>query len=161
MSPQKKVTNAQLQAEVAILNNIEIRQANREVDHKRIVKLTSMSKFTSAFSSIMFSPEAAYEKGWIRVAIYGGDIVAVTCVRHKVREPKTVLYFLIVHPHIRGHKVGARMLKDLEEQTPHNCLKFNVSKENPDARKFYARHGYKVMHADAMRGTAWEMERSW
>ena len=157
----KKPSNKAIQREVSVSRNVKIRPAVRAEDHKTLVKLANMSKFTAAFSSIMFSSEESYEKGWIRVAMYGDDIVALSCVRHKKREPKTVLYFLIVHPHVRGHRVGEKMLKDLEKQTPHNCLKFNVSKENPDARKFYARHGYRVTSNSAMHGTGWEMERSW
>ena len=140
--------------------DINIRTANKEQDHTRLVKLAKMSKFTNAFGSIMFSSVESYEKGWIRVGLLDHDIVALTCVRHKVREPKTVLYFLIVHPQLRGHEIGARMLEDLEQQTPHNCIKFNVSKENPDARRFYKRHGYRVV-GTSMGGTGWAMERSW
>lgn len=144
-----------------MIDEIKIRKAEHRRDHKALVKLASMSKFTSAFSSIMFSSEESYKKGWIRVGVYGEDIVAMTCVRHKVREPKTVLYFLIVHPHLRDHKVGALMLEDLEAQSPHNCLKFNVSKENPDAKRFYARHGYRVTSDTALNGMGWEMEKNW
>jgi ribosomal protein S18 acetylase RimI-like enzyme len=139
---------------------VHIRTAFKD-DHEAIVKLMNFSKFTNAFSSHMFSSDASYQKGWIRVAILDEEIVAATCVRHKVQEPKTVLYFLIVHPHLRDRKLGALMVEDMERETPHNCIKFNVSKENPDARKFYLRHGYKITSHTALQGLGWEMEKSW
>lgn len=142
-------------------NDIEIREADRELDHKQLVKLANLSKFTHAFSSIMFSSEEAYEKGWIRVATYDEEIIGLSCVRHKKREPKTVLYFLVIHPVHRCRKIGEMMLKDLEEQTPHDCIKFNVSKENPHARRFYTRHGYKVVDSTTLNGQGWGMEKSW
>lgn len=150
-----------IKAAPTIRQELKIRKASRR-DHKRLVELARLSKFTRDFSNTqMFSSDNAYEKGWIRVATLGKDIVAMTCVRHKVREPATVLYFLIVHPTVRGHGIGAVMLEDLESQTPHNLIKFNVNHQNPDARRFYARHGYRVTRQDALHGTCWEMEKSW
>lgn len=137
--------------------------AVRESDHAELVKVANTSKFTSSFSSIMFSPEAAYDKGWIRKATLGenNNIVGLTCVRHKVREPKTVLYFLVVHPGVRFRHVGADLMADLEAGTPHKCVKFNVSKENPGARDFYEKLGYRVTSHEALKGHGWEMEKDW
>ena len=144
-----------------VVRNIRVRRGVRETDHKTLVSLANMSRFTSAFSDDRFSSIEAYKKGWVRVAIYGNTIVGLSCVRHKKREPKTVLFFLIVHPTMRCHQVGARMLTDLRRQTPYKCIKLHVHRENPDAKKFCERNGYSVVGQTTPRGYGWEMERSW
>ena len=105
----------------------------------------------------MFSSEAAYEKGWIRTAWLGHNIVGFTCVRHKVLAPETILYFIAVDPLCRNEGVGQVLMKDLEQQTPHQRITLNVMHTNRDALRFYERLGYRVVAEDAVKGTAWRM----
>lgn len=144
------------------LEQVTLRTAIRETDHAELVSLARKSPYTSAFSSIMFSGAAAYKKGWIRLAEMENEgVVAMSCVRHKVREPKTSLYFLIVHPMMRGLHLGSLMLHDVEEQSPHQCVQLNVNKNNSGARIFYEYHDYVVTNERAMNGAGWGMEKSW
>lgn len=128
-------------------------------DHDRLCQLARTSKFTRDFGAIMFSSEAAYQKGWIREARVGVGIVGFTCVRHKVRAPETVLYFIAVDPNLRGQGIGEILMQDLERQTPHRRIALNVAHENEGARRFYERLGYRVTADDAIKGTAWRMEK--
>lgn len=133
-------------------------------DHDDIFKVAKTSKYTRDFSNrMMFSSDAAYEKGWIRVATLAegdrrGQIVGFTCVRHK-RNGKTMLYFVTVHPDLKGHGVGKDLLDDVMENSPHKTMELNVMKDN-EAVKFYERLGFTVV-GDAMKGEAWRMEKDW
>ena len=62
-------------------------------DHPDILAVTKTSKYTKDFSNrVMFSSDAAYEKGWIMIAENPGTkMLGFTCVRHKVREPVTMV----------------------------------------------------------------------
>lgn len=140
------------------LADLIVRPAAQE-DHQRLLRIARTSPFTRDFGSIMFSSPAAYRKGWIQVAEQGPGIVGFTCVRHKVRQPKTVLYFIAVEPAVRGHRVGERLMRALEEHTPHRVIHLNVAHKNTEARRFYERLGYRVVRDDAISGTAWEMEK--
>ena len=140
---------------------MNIRPAERHLDHDRLCKLARTSEFTRDFSSIMFSSDGAYGRGWIRVC-EGDDtnLLGFTCVRHKVMQPKTVLYFITVEPAVRSHKIGERLMLDLEQQTPHGLIHLNVSHRNERAKAFYLRLGYRVVRDDAISGTAWELEKA-
>lgn len=138
-----------------------IQPANREEHHRRICAMARTSPYTRDFGSIMFSSEAAYEKGWIRIGVVGRGIVAFTCVRHKTRSPETKLYFITVQPEYRGLGIGQQMMGDLEEQTPHRRIVLDVAKTNEDARRFYERLGYVVVSENGIRGTAWTLAKEW
>jgi len=128
-----------------------------EEDHKEIMKVAKLSPYTKDFSnSMMFSSVAAYSKGWIRIAkLEGtGEIVGFTCVRHKVRDPETVLYFIGVFNLVHSHGIGKQLMADLEEQTPHKRIALNVAKDNPRALSFYESIGFTIEHGDAIKGTA-------
>jgi len=108
----------------------------------------------------MFSHEGAYAKGWIRCYHRPGqEIAGFTCVRHKVTQPKTVLYFIVVTPEGRSQGIGTGLMLDLERQTKHPIIHLNVSHRNPRARTFYERLGYSVVRDDAISGTAWELQK--
>jgi ribosomal protein S18 acetylase RimI-like enzyme len=129
-------------------------------DHKAILAVAKTSKYTKDFGSHMFSPPSAYEKGWIKVAVYpDGSIVGFTCVRHKVREPKTMLYFITVMPEQRSGFIGERLLKRVMEDGPHDIMALNVMKDNR-AVSFYERLGFRIVE-DALKGKAHRMEKDW
>lgn len=128
-------------------------------DHDEIVKVAKTSKYTRDFSNrVMFSSDAAYEKGWIRVAEEDGKIVGFTCVRHKVRDPKTMLYFVTVLPEYRRKGVAFLLLEETMHASPHTTMELNVMKDNEAAISFYNRHGFRIA-GEAMGGEAHRLER--
>ena len=131
-------------------------------DHKKLVKLAAQSKYTRDFSNaMMFSSEAAYEKGWILcVEDAKGDIVGLSCVRHKVRAPETMLYFLVVDAAHRKNGLAELLLNSVMLQGPHNTMRLNVMKDN-DAVGFYNKLGFKVISDEALKGEAFQMEKVW
>lgn len=87
-----------------------IRQATTE-EHDTLLKIAKTSKYTKDFSNrVMFSSDAMYEKGWIYVAEYEGTAVGMACVRHKVRAPETMLYFIAIDPEWRSHRIGEALV---------------------------------------------------
>jgi len=137
----------------------EIRPATIE-EHKAIMAVAKQSPYTRDFSNHMFSGEAAYEKGWIRVAVVGGRIVGFTCVRHKVRAPETSLYFIGVDSEFHGRNVGTALLHDLMQQCPWPRIVLNVMKENEQALRFYDRHGFKV-EGESLKGKGVALSKVW
>ena len=132
---------------------IVVRTADKAEHHKELVRLAKKSKYISAFGSQMFSGDAAYDKGWIRVAQTPQmDVVGFTCVRHKTRSPETMLYFIMVDPDSEGLGVGRALMKDLEEQTPHPRIALKVMKDNERAVEFYRKLGYAVESEDEYKG---------
>ena len=132
-------------------------------DHDAICDIMKTSPFTRSFSSIMFSNDEAYNKGWIRVIVSeGGQILGASCVRHKVREPRTILYFLAIEPTLRSSGVGALLMQDLEQETPWRRVHLDVNKKNPRAKTFYERLGYKVTGERTMKNgdDVWDLEKA-
>lgn len=122
---------------------MRVEAANRDRDHNELVKLAKSSKYISAFSSIMFSSEDAYRKGWIRVARDEcGELLGFTCVRHKVRTPETMLYFVMVDPAFEGSGVGQMLMADLERESPHERIALKVMNDNVRAIALYKKLGY-------------------
>lgn len=143
-----------------MLTELKIRPAKKE-EHKAIIKVAVKSKFTSDFTNrLMFSSDAAYRKGWIWVAELGDEIVGFTCVRHKIREPVTVLYFIGVHPNVRDQGIGRALMEQLVLESPHKCIHLNVIKTNIGAVKFYQDLGYKII-GSTMANQAHQMELVW
>ena len=130
-------------------------------DHDRLVKLAKQSKYTKDFSNaVMFSSPAAYDKGWIWLAENAqGEAVGLACVRHKSREPKTMLYFVVVDERERGHGIAFDLLKVVMQNAPHSRMQLNVMKDN-EALKFYQKHGFQIV-GEAIKGEAWALEKEW
>lgn len=128
-------------------------------EHQAILKVAKTSKYTKDFGSHMFSSPAAYEKRWIMVAVFKGEIIGFSCVRHKVRTPVTELYFICVHPDYRDGKIGERLLNAVMSTSPHKRMELNVVKENR-AVSFYKRLGFWVI-GDAFEGKAHRMAKDW
>ena len=139
--------------------------------HDDLCKLAKTGgAYTRDFSSHMFSGEASYEKGWIRVAkgTYGlhalpeglavPPLLGLTCVRHKVRTPVTELYFITVDPIVRGTFVASNLIHDLMGNSPHNIIGLNCMKDNERGLGFYKREGFKIV-GEAIKGQAHRLER--
>lgn len=145
-----------------IVPTMEVRvRTATPADHDAIFKVAKTSKYTKDFSNrVMFSSDAAYEKGWIAVAETDeGEIIGFTCVRHKSREPKTMLYFITVRPDWGGHGIGRDLLDAVMAHSPHRVMELNVMKDN-EALNFYLRLGFRIV-GDAMGGQAHRLEKEW
>lgn len=130
-------------------------------DHKAILQVAKQSKYTKDFSNqVMFSSDAAYEKGWIRVLEMDGKIVGFTCIREKVRQPETVLYFIGVDGSAKGQGVGKKLIQDIIDRTKHRCLALNVAKANEEARAFYDRLGFTTV-GESLKGTGLALKKEW
>lgn len=121
--------------------------------------MSKKDKNISSFSSMMFSSQSAYDKGWIRIALADGEVVGFTCVRHKSRAPETMLYFVMVDPDRTGRGVGKRLMADLEEQTPHPTIALKVMKSNERAIRMYEKLGYRVTSDDEYSGRGLMMKK--
>ena len=128
-------------------------------DHDEILAIAKQSKFTRDYGHMMFSDEAMYEKGWIRMMMINGQIVGFTCVRHKVREPKTKLYFIAVRDGWKNARLGEALMEDLALNTPHKLIELDVDKKNEKVLPFYYRLGYELLHDQAIKGTAYRLEK--
>jgi ribosomal protein S18 acetylase RimI-like enzyme len=134
------------------------------LDHDRIVEIAKQTKATRDYTHIMFSGALSYEKGWIRVCttrMHGEEvIVGFTCVRHKVRQPETSLYYIGVDEDWRQKSVGTHLLEDLKKMSPHHRIVLNVTKDNTSARAFYAKHGF-VEEGESLGGKGLKLSLNW
>lgn len=138
-----------------------IHKASKE-NHKELVQLAKQSIYTKDFSNtVIFSSKAAYEKGWIRMYTENGKILGFTCVRHKIREPVTVLYFITVDENEKYRGIGKILMRDIQKQSPHKTIHLNVMKTNQEALKFYISLGFKIISEDAIKGQAYKLELRW
>lgn len=149
--------------------NVRVDTARREL-HDQLVKIARTGgKYTRDFSNHIFSGEHAYEKGWIAVAHWTGSIASPPglvcppalgyyCVRHKVREPVTELYFITVDPAARGYGVGRALIDHLAANSPHKRIGLNCAKDNGGALKFYDRLGFEIVD-EALKGTGYRLEK--
>lgn len=143
---------------------LRIRPAKLE-EHPRLLAIAKQHKPTRDFSHMMFSGEAAYKRGWIRLCELwlGGqvaDIVGFTCVRHKVREPETALYYIAVESDYRDKGIGTALLHDLQQNSPHKRIVLNVTKDNTSAQAFYAKHGFRNA-GDSLDGNGYHLILDW
>lgn len=124
---------------------MKIRVATK-ADHEAIMKIAKQSKCTRDFGSHMFSSDASYEKGWIVVAVDDllGVLLGFYCVRHKVREPVTSLYFIGVENKLHSSGVGQKLMQDLYEKC-RPTIRLNCLKDNLQATRFYERLGFKIV----------------
>ena len=137
---------------------IKVRQALFS-DHERITRVSRQSPYTRDFTNHIFSGEPLYGKGWIWVAVDPGDeVLGFSCVRHKVREPATVLYFIGVDKQLRGTGIGQLLLRQLTSLSPHPLIKLNCDKKNEEALNFYKRQGFTIA-GESLKGHGWALER--
>lgn len=150
-------------------STFEVRQAT-VVDHRAILQVAKQSPYTRDFSNRIFSGPALYARGWIRVLARSGqkehqgvgwpDIVGFTCVRHKVRAPETVLYFIGVDREHHRMGIGEILLADLINESPHRRIALNVMKSNEQARSFYRKHRFRG-DGDALEGAGVRLVLEW
>lgn len=123
-------------------------------NHKCICKIAKQSKYTSAYSNMIFSSEECYEAKRVCVAKRKDIIIGFTCFRHRKRDNTTVLYFIGVDAQSQNSGVGQKLLRDLFERST-GILEFKVMKDNP-AVSFYLKRGFKRV-GHAFDGKAWIM----
>lgn len=125
-------------------------------EHKAIMNIAKLSKYTRDFSNMMFSGEAAYEKKWINVAVDDLSYLGFYCVRHKVRTPSTTLYFIGVEPYRKAGGIGQSLLNHLIENSPHPRVELNCMKDNLEALKFYECNGFEIV-GEGLKGAGWHL----
>lgn len=125
--------------------SILYRPAIKAQDHAAICRIGKQTKWTKDISNeMMFTSDAAYERGWIRVAGEGDNLLAFSCIREKVRAPEVVLYFLGVSEESRGRGIGWRMIQEFMGDTKHRALVLNCALDNDHARNFYLGKGFII-----------------
>lgn len=134
-----------------------IRTARIE-EHKIICAIAKQSKYTRDFSNMIFSGPDCYAAERIKVAIWKGDIIGFYCIRHRKRNPATVLYFLAVAESGRLKGTGKRLMNFLERECPSGLVELKVMKDNP-AVGFYDKLGYSKVE-EAFDGKGWKMQKS-
>jgi ribosomal protein S18 acetylase RimI-like enzyme len=138
--------------------SLRVRVATMD-DHKDICRIAKQSKYTSAYSNMIFSGEDCYAQGRIRVGIDADDkIVGFTCRRDRKRNPASVLYFIGVETEQRGKGIGHILMADLRKVSI-GIVEFKVMKDNR-AVGFYRSLGYKEV-GEAFDGTAFVMRQEW
>lgn len=128
--------------------------------HSEILKLAKESKYTKDFGHMMFSGKEMYDKGWISIALKDDDddIVGFSCVRHKVRQPATSIYFIGVSNKVRNKGIGTKLLKQIERTTPHKVLELNCEKDNDEALSFYRKHGFDAIE-ESLKGKGYKLRK--
>ena len=129
----------------------------RHDSHEEILRLFKSEKCTSAFSNIVYSAPAMYEKGWIVEARVGDVLAGAYCVRHCTNKPQTSLYFITVAPDFRGTGVADALMDYLKADAPSGRIVLGVNKDNERARAFYRRHGF-VETGECYKGKGVTME---
>ena len=120
-------------------------------DHADIFKIAKVSPYTKDFGNqVMFSSVMAYAKGWIRVIVVSGIIVGFTCIRVKIRKPRTKLYFLGVAPNHRRQGIGKMLVHDLWKTIPitHASIELSCALANEAAKQLYLALGFTVEAVD-------------
>jgi len=138
---------------------MKIISANKPEHHKLLSKLGRTNRYTEYFDGHFFSHDKAYENEWIRIAIIEGQIVGLSCVRHKIRTPETMVYYMVVHPDFQGQHIGTILLRDLEERSPHARVVLKTMKSNTRAFDFYKKHGYEVESENEYKGEGYLMAK--
>jgi len=130
-------------------------------EHKEILKLSALSKFTKGFSGVgMGNVEEYYTRGWVSVVRQKGKIVGFLCVHHCVRKPhKPDIYYdkflrYYERPHTSVYYVGtsvprkgigSALLQHAMKTSPNGLLELISEKENVQGLRFYKKLGFKVV----------------
>lgn len=85
--------------------------------------------------------------------IIGQLFVQLKSVRKELAdgELRAYIYGFRVQPAYRGFGVGTRLLQTAESDLvsrKYPWVTLNVARQNPDARRFYERHGYRVIGSE-------------
>lgn len=139
---------------------VKIKVAN-PMEHNKIVKVAKQSKYTSAFSNMIFSGEDCYQQQRIRVATLKDQVVGFYCIRNRKRDGVTVLYFVGVDTKHRNKGIGLQLMNNLHKVST-GTVELKVMKDNPAVR-LYERLGYRIV-GEAYKGEAhlmlWQRETS-
>lgn len=136
----------------------------RWTDHRLILEIARTHSYTRDFGSNRYSSPEAYAKGWVVVAEVVGDptyknvLAGFACVRHKVRAPETVVYFLAVDRVFIRRGVGSMLLDHVIRTSPHDHFALNCALKNRDAIAFYKRCGF-VIAGDALGGAGFRLTK--
>lgn len=139
--------------------------------HKEILKLSALSKFTKGFSGVgMGSVEDYYTRGWVSVMLEKGEVIGFLCMHHCVRKPvrkqgKELYYTKFSALYGRVHSsvyyvgtsyprngVGTALLRHAMKTSPNELLELISEKENEQGLKFYKALGFKVVGEGANSG---------
>lgn len=126
-----------------------IRNATFKGDHDRILAISQEHPDLNKFRDRrIFSPDEAYDSGWIRVAETDyGEVVGFTCARRLIRKPQTSLYFIGITTKWRNKGVGTKLMNDLEKRSNHEwsdkSIRLKVTPTNHNAVDFFLHRGYK------------------
>lgn len=147
--------------------NVKYRLATK-ADHEEILRVAKQSVYTKDFSNtVMFSSDAAYEKGWIQIAREvtptGKELgcVGFTCVREKTRVPEVVLYFIGIDKGVQRQNIGSMLLENAMARSKHKTMSLNVAKDNQQAIDFYTKHGFIIRDDQALNGTGYNLVKGW
>jgi ribosomal protein S18 acetylase RimI-like enzyme len=138
----------------------KIRQATTD-DHAEIVKIAKQSKYTKDYTNMIFSGEDCYAAGRIRVLTLLKKVVGFSCIRHRTRNPATVLYFVGVDLAKRGEGYGTLLMYELEgiaEKAGRERIELKVMKENR-ACDLYRKLGYEEV-GEAYEGKAFVLSKT-
>ena len=110
-------------------------------DHKQILKLSKQSPYTKTLADVRYIQEY-YTNGWMFKAVKEESIVGFACIRHCLRNPYTTIYYLGVEESCRGAGLGWRLVKAVEEASPHNELRLGIEETNQEGRLFWLALGF-------------------
>lgn len=91
---------------------------------------------------------SAVARGLVVVAVRGGEVVGVG-----QRGPDHVIYKLYVHPRLRGHGLGPRLIDALSAHMDADVVFIEHFLQNERAGAFYEREGFKVRRVE--NGIVW------
>jgi len=143
-------------SESVILAPIEIRQI-RQGDLPALEWDGEFSHFRRLYREIYQSACMGKAVMWVadmvEVGVIGQVFVQLDSARKELADGRTrgYVYGFRVQAPYRSQGVGGRMLKTVEAdllRRRYSWVTLNVGRDNPDARRFYERHGYHVVAAE-------------
>lgn len=110
-------------------------------DHKEIIKLSKLSRFTKGFADVRYIQEY-YSNGWVGKATVSTELVGFVCLRHCIKRPWTTIYYLGVVPSLARTGIGSRLVDWVWNTSPHPSLRLGIEATNADGLAFWTRQGF-------------------